>query len=175
MTPWEIKQTLETLVIVIDTREQKTARLIKRVEQMGVPSIVKKLDFGDYSAVVTLPDGSLYSLEHRVSVERKADLTEICNNFKSDKKHPNRDRFAREFERAKTANAKMYLLIEDASWEKVIGAKYRSFMSPNALLASLTTWTARYDCPIVMCESATSGKLIKEILYREMKEKISAL
>lgn len=174
MTRREIERTLETLVIVVDTREHKTARLRKRIEQMGVPSIVKKLDFGDYSAVVTLPDGSLFSLEKSVCIERKADLSEICNNFKDDKDKTksHRDRFAREFERARIAGAKMHLLIENATWEKVLQGQYRSLMKPKALLASLLTWSARYNCGIFMCESGTSGTLIKEVLFREMKEKL---
>ena len=174
MHPFSVDSVLKTMVVLIDTREQPTAKFAKRIEQMGVPSIVKKLDFGDYSAVVTLPDGSLFSLEKSVCIERKADLSEICNNFKDDKDKTksHRDRFAREFERARIAGAKMHLLIESATWEKVLQGQYRSLMKPKALLASLLTWSARYNCGIFMCESGTSGALIKEVLFREMKEKL---
>ena len=81
-----------------------------------------------------------------------------------------RARFEREFQRAKANHAKLYLLIENASWEKAIKGDYRSRMHPKALLASLTAWLARYDCQIIMCDELTSPRLIRELLYREVKE-----
>ena len=81
-----------------------------------------------------------------------------------------RHRFKREFERARAKDAKVYLLIEQASWEKAYHGYYRSQMKPQTLVASMTTWMARYDTPIVMCNAETSGQLIYDILYREMKE-----
>ena len=43
-------------------------------------------------------------------------------------------------------------------------------MKPVALVASMTAWLARYNCQLIMCKEETSGKLIKDLLYREMKE-----
>ncbi len=168
MHPFEIDAALKTLTVLVDTREQPTERLKKRLSDMGVPSQRRKLDFGDYSAAVTLPDGSELSLQYSVCVERKMDLDELCSCFCRE-----RERFAREFERARTAGAKMYLLVEKASWEKAYCGAYRSRMTSQALTASMITWLARYDCQIIMCEPKNTGRIIKEILYREMKEKLS--
>lgn len=55
-------------------------------------------------------------------------------------------------------------------YAKAYHGYYRSQMRPQALVASMTTWMARYDTPIVMCNAETSGQLIYDILYREMKE-----
>ena len=98
------------------------------------------------------------------------DLDEIIGCFTR-----HRARFAREFERAKEHHAKLYLLIENASWEKVLKASYRSKMNANALLASMTAWLARYDCQLIMCDELTSPRLIKEILYREAKERLGGV
>lgn len=167
MHPVEIENTLKTLTLIVDTREQDTARARRRFARIGLPYIRRALNFGDYSCFVTLPDGTELDFSGSVSIERKMDLDEIIGCFTR-----HRARFAREFERAKEANAKLYLLIENASWEKVLKANYRSKMNANALLASMTAWLARYNCQIIMCDELTTPKLIKEILYREAKERL---
>ena len=167
MHGFEIDTVLKTLTVLVDTREQPTPQLKKRIKDMGVPAVRRKLDFGDYSAAVTLSDGSEYSLEKTVCIERKMDIDELCGCFCK-----GRARFTREFERAKKAGAKTYLLVEGASWEKIIRHNYMSLMVPNALVASITAWMARYNCIIIFCTPDISGKLIKDILYREMKERL---
>jgi ERCC4-type nuclease len=175
MNSRDIKAALETFTIIVDSREQETPRLVRRLNQMECPHIRRKLDFGDYSAKVELPFGGEFSLEQFVCVERKMNYSELCSCFKNTEKVKNRERFAREFERAKAAGAKLYLLIEGATWEKAYNGDYRSQMTPKSLIASMTTWMARYPCEIIMCHADTSGKLIKEILYREMKEKLARI
>lgn len=170
MHPVEIENTLKTLTLIVDTREQDTARARRRFARIGLPYIRKALNFGDYSCFVTLPDGTELDFSGSVSIERKMDLDEIIGCFTR-----HRARFAREFKRAKEHHAKLYLLIENASWEKVLKANYRSKMNANALLASMTAWLARYDCQLIMCDELTSPRLIKEILYREAKERLGGV
>lgn len=170
MHPVEIENTLKTLTLIVDTREQDTARARRRFARIGLPYIRRALNFGDYSCFVTLPDGAELDFSGSVSIERKMDLDEIIGCFTR-----HRARFAREFERAKEHHAKLYLLIENASWEKVLKANYRSKMNANALLASMTAWLARYNCQLIMCDELTSPRLIKEILYREAKERLGGV
>ena len=108
-------------------------------------------------------------LSNKVCVERKMSCDELCSCFCK-----GRPRFAREFERAKAAGAKVYLLVENATWETAYAGKYRSRMEPSAFVASLTAWLARYNCQILFCKPETSGKLIREILYRELKERLES-
>ena len=168
MHPIDIERTLKTMKICVDSREQATKQSERRYADFGVPWERCKLNFGDYSAVFTLPDGAEFSLKDKAVVERKMSLTECCGCFTHD-----RPRFTREFERAKQAGARTYLLIEEASWEKAYNGKYRSRMKPQALVASMLAWLARYDCQIIMCKAETSGKLIHDILYREAKEQLT--
>ena len=165
MDNFEIDRALKTFTILVDSREQDTERSRERYHAFGFPYERCKLNFGDYSAKVTDDDGKEISLCNRLSVERKMNLDELCNCFCRDRK-----RFEREFLRAKEIGAKIYLLIEGATWENAYVGKYRSQMHPAALIASMTAWLARYNCQIVMCKEETSGKLIKDLLYREMKE-----
>jgi ERCC4-type nuclease len=167
MHPIDIESTLKTMKIVIDTREQTTEQSKRRYADFGVPWERGKLDFGDYSAVFTLPDGSKFDLRKTVAVERKMSLDELCGCYTHD-----RARFEREFERAKAVNAKIVLLIEEASWEKAYNGKYRSKMQPQALVASMLAWLARYDCQIIMCRAELSGRIIHDVLYREAKERL---
>ena len=168
MHPVEVENALKTMCILVDSREQATEQSKRRYADFGVPFERGKLDFGDYSAVFTLPDGAEFSLKDKAVVERKMSLTECCGCFTHD-----RPRFTREFERAKQAGARTYLLIEEASWEKAYNGKYRSQMKPQALVASMLAWLARYDCQIIMCKSELSGRIIHDILYREAKERLT--
>ena len=93
-------------------------------------------------------------------------IVELCGNFCQ-----NRARFIREFERIKEAGAKAYIIVEGgASWEAIYNHRYNSKMAPQALVASLTAWMARYNAHIIFCRAETFPKLCREILYREAKE-----
>lgn len=153
------------MVCLVDTREQDTPRLRARLENIGCTYEREKLDFGDYSAKFPLPDGEWLSLKNRVAVERKMHLDELANCYCKGRK-----RFSNEFERAKEANAKTYLLIENADFEKLYNGKYRSQMLPQSFTASLLAWLARYNCQLLFCKAETTGRLIHDILYREGKE-----
>lgn len=166
MHPTEIESALNTLVLLVDTREQPTAQAQRRLKQTGLPIQRHKLDFGDYSGAVIL-NGEFVSFSDRFAIERKMSLDELAACYTHDRK-----RFEREFERAKAADAKLYLLIENGSIDKVIQGTYRSKFTPKAFLASLMAWLARYNCQVVMCSAENSGRLIKEIVYREVKERL---
>lgn len=170
MNPYEVRKALENLTLLVDTREQDTKLFRKRLALIGLPYEREKLDFGDYSAMTTTEDGTEYSLKDKVCIERKMSLDELCDCYCK-----GRGRFSREFERAKMCGAKLYLLVEDANWENVINHKYRSKMTPQALTASLTAWLARYDCQLIFCKAETTSALIREILYREMKEYLECI
>jgi ERCC4-type nuclease len=160
-----IRQISQNIEIIVDTREQETKEFEVRIKSMNAPIIRKKLEFGDYSAVCTAPNGQKISFEKKISIERKMSIEELCNCFCN-----GRERFEAEFERAKAVKAKMYLLIENASWEKIHKGEYKSRMTSEALIASLETWEARYNCPLIFCSSSLSGIIIKNHLSREVKE-----
>ena len=159
------------MVICVDSREHPTAEAKKRWESFGVPYRIHGLRSGDYTAEFILPNGETFSLENHALIERKLGLSEICGNFCQ-----NRARFIREFERIKEAGAKAYIIVEGgANWEAIYNHRYHSQMSPQALVASLTAWMARYNAHIIFCKAEISGRMIKEILYREGKELLKDL
>ena len=172
MTHFEEVQVLNSMEILVDTREQCTAKAEQRYKSFGVPYSRNTLAYGDYTANFTLLDGSkLYDTSNTISpicvVERKMNLDELAQCFTS-----GRERFEREFEKAIANNCFIHLICEDGSWEKIEGHKYRSKFPPKAFLASLTAWQRRYNIHVHFCSSLESGRLIKEFLYRDMKERI---
>lgn len=161
---------LDSMVCVVDSREQDTPRLRARLRQIGGESDRRKLDFGDYSADFPLPTGEIFTLSDKVVIERKMNIDELCLCYTKD-----RERFEREFERAAAAGARIYLIIENASWENIYAGKYRSKMRETALVASILAYISRYDCIPIFCKPETTGKLIKDILYREGKKRLEEL
>lgn len=171
MDLFEIKEALSTFQILVDSREQNTPKAIERYKSFGVPYGRATLKYGDYCGIVTINSGPIYDTATTVSaacvIERKMSIDELAMCFGR-----GRARFDREFQRARAAGAKIYLLVENASWEAILGHRYRSRFTPQALMASLAAWSVRYDITPVFCRAPTSGRLIKEILYRDIKERL---
>ena len=165
------EEILQSFMIVIDRREQDTERARKRYEAFSVPYDRATLDYGDYTYNAMIDGIPLYDTDSRIfpkcAVERKMNLDELAGCFTHERK-----RFQAEMERAKENKARMYLLVENASWENLINGKYKSKYNSVAFLASVTAWMARYGLQVIMCKAETSGKIIKEILYRDLKERI---
>lgn len=174
MSPKEIKATLATMRIIVDTREQDTERSRRRYEAFGVPIVRKALNFGDYAYTAVLPSGCPINgtvqdgaIVPTCVVERKMNLDELALCFGKE-----RGRFEREFERAKAAGARVFLLVENATWESLMAGKYRSLLHPNAYTASLVAWMVRYDIGLIFCKAESSGRLIRELLYRDLRERL---
>ena len=164
-------EVLNTFQILVDNREQATPKAVERYKSFGVPYKRATLNYGDYCGIITLNDSDIYDTAHSVKascvIERKMSLDELAMCFTR-----GRDRFRREMERAASNNSTVYLLVENATYEGIIKHRYRSRFSPSAFLASLTAWTVRYNLRPIFCKADTSGQLIKEILYRDMKERL---
>ena len=171
MNGYEITEALGTFRIIADTREQNTPRAKERFKAFGVPIERATLSYGDYCAQITLPGGELFATADTIKpacvIERKMSLDELAACFTR-----GRDRFRREFERARETGAKIYLLTEGGSFEAIINHRYRSKFNPSAFLASLTAWCVRYDATPIFCKADTSGEMIREILYRDIKERL---
>ena len=164
MNNFEISVALENITLLYDTREQPTKRLKRRLETCGFSHERRALNVGDYSCFVTLPDGQILDFSNKVAIERKMNIDELCLCFGQQ-----RARFEREFERAKETGTKVYLLVENDNWERIYNGRYRSQMKPKALIASINAFRTRYNMQLDFCKEETTGKLIRDILYREVK------
>lgn len=165
MDHFSVKRYLATMSVLCDTREQITPRSSRRLKQIGVPIERVALSFGDYSARCDALD-----LRSSVAIERKMDLSELARCYCQERK-----RFIREFERAKEAGAKLYLLVENGSLDEAYSGHYRAKVHPASLTASMLAWLARYDCQILFCKEENSGQVIHDVLFRELKERLEAM
>jgi len=159
-TDKEIGDLLKQLTIVVDSREQVNGHVTGYFDKRKVAHTTRRLDTGDYSAMI----GDM-TLEHDVVVERKANLDEIAGNFTVD-----RQRFEDEFTRAKAEGLKVFLLIENASWEKILLHDYRSKLAPKSLIASLLSWQVRFNITIIFCKPSETGQIIYGTLYYAARE-----
>ena len=172
MTPVEIENCIASMIVLVDSRENPRAEgYDKRMEALGVPYERKKLDYGDYTYNFTLPNGKpAYegdTVSGAVVVERKMSLDELSGNLCQEF-----DRFNREFRRAMDAGASVYLLVEKATWEKIYNHKYNTQFNEKAYTKRLLRLAAEYDVKPIFCRSETAGKLIHDILERELKVRL---
>lgn len=172
MDIFDQKAVLQTFSIIADSREQDTPKARRRYNSMGVPVERATLDYGDYTYNAVLPNGMpIYNASERilpaVTIERKESLDELAQCFTR-----SRERFRREFQRAAANNARIYLIVENANFENLVNGKYRSKFNANAFVGSVTAYMVRYNMGLLFCKEDTSGRLIKEILYRDLKERL---
>ena len=173
MDPFELKQCLDTFMIIVDTREQPTSKARRRYETFGCKWVRNALSYGDYAYNVKLPNGKwLMELDGSevkppCAVERKMNLDELAQCFTH-----SRDRFEREFQRASDHNARIHLVVENGNMENLYNGKYRSKFHPNAFTQSVWAFVARYNMGFNFCKAETSGKVIRDILFRDCKERL---
>ena len=158
-TESELKEELKKLTIICDSREQDT-HCEEYFKRQKIPTIVRKLDTGDYSAQI----GDM-TLERDIAIERKRNLDELCGNMTSD-----RDRFEREFLRAKAHGLHLYLIVENATWTDIFLGNYRSKLSSKSLTGSILSWLARFDVTLIFCKPEETPKIIYGLLYYRARE-----
>jgi len=173
MDNFSIENCLESMIIFVDTAEQPTGEYLNRCKSFGVPYQRQNIDYGDYTYNFKLPNGEWYytpgetAIRPDVIIERKMSLRELSGNLCQ-----NWSRFCAEFERAKENNADIYLLVEDATWTKIITGKYGTQFNAKAYLHRLLKLIAKYGIKPIFVNKELSGQMIYEILYRELKERL---
>jgi len=123
-------------IILIDTREQQFKHITNELDRLQIVWKIKKLSWGDYSF-----EWNSKSYENEIVIERKGSLDEIIGNFTK-----GRERFKREFERAK--GCKLILIVE-SSMEQLENHEYRSRMSPKDLKSFLNTWCNKFQLELI--------------------------
>lgn len=126
------------MIILQDTREQLELDWsgIEGIEEV----IVKKLDFGDYGAII-------HGQRVPITLERKG-FGDLWTTMAS-KDYP---RFKRVMNRAKVAKHKFILAVEGTYTEIWDGNAYSTFGGPS-MLKKLAMLHVRYDLETWMCES----------------------
>ncbi len=143
-------------MIIVDSREKKYSHIEEYFEANGIEYEVKKLDVGDY----------MNTDNPSVTVDRKANLQEVCSNLSSGKE--NYSRFIRECKRAFESRITLIVLIE--------GTKYRDLSEINQWKSKYSRHTGRwlngemfrltmaYGVKWRLCRKNETAKIILELL-----------
>ena len=157
-------------LLLIDTREKPKAiqGIIKTVDEARIPHASTKLLFGDYM------DYNRPS----IVIDRKQNIAELAKNCTWE-----HDRFRAELERAKAANARLIILVEQnrykdrGEWVEVDSIEdLLRWSSPHTMVRGekvyrvLASWTAKYPLRVVFCDKRSTGRKIVEILYSDENE-----
>lgn len=158
----EIKDIIDNIVILVDSREKSNAHIIDCFDRFNVNWEKRKLNSGDYSAVV--PALEKYNLDvidftDVIAIERKASLDEISNNLAAEG-----ERFKREFERSQ---AKIIIMLEDCSYGDIPLHNYRSKLSEKAFLGLLHAFSDKHNAPFVFIQKEYAALYIYNVFkYR---------
>ncbi len=167
----DIQACLETMQIIVDTREQPTKRAYDRYSLFSCPYRRQAMAYGDYTYNFTYKGKKLYPegvpIQAGCIIERKSSLEELSGNLTHD-----RERFIKELEKAADAGATVYLLIENGNIQKIYAGHYRTKFDKNAYFASFVAMLAKYHIQPIFCPAEISGRIIYEILYRELRIRI---
>lgn len=154
--------------VVIDTREKQIDHILKAFKKNNIDYTRRALPMGDY--IIEGPNGHVPN----VVIERKASIDELVGNLldTSTKDENGNNRFIRELLRAKRANKKFILLIEDEKFYiNLLKGNYRSNMNPKAARGMILSLEAKYpNLSIMPIEKKLSGSYIHSILYYCLRE-----
>ena len=166
----QIKAIIDTIVIVVDTRERST-HITDAFDKYGINWERSKLESGDYSAYVPmnyeLGIDEMIDLTDELCVERKMSCDEVIQNLTKHK-----ERFNREFERS---NATIPILIED-SFENAVRGNYRSQVTPKAFLGALFSFCDKNKTFFYFMEDKRHSALwIYDVLKYRIRNKLKDL
>lgn len=156
-TEKELKELLNSIVIIVDTREQANTHITDYFTSKKVNFKSEKLDTGDYSLMIPANQdlGILRDTYLKVLVERKNSIDELASSIKA-------ERFENELIRSQ--ESRLTLVVED-KFENLILGQYRSEYSSTALLARLKSFEARYGFTTVFMDKISIGEYIRSHLY----------
>lgn len=165
----EQKEILKSIVILCDTREQKSDHITKWLDSKKIQWQDKKLNYGDYSFKV--PCNSLLGInrdlffDSEIVVERKNGLVELSGNISQD-----RERFEREWSRA--GKCKKVLLVENGSYENILEGKYDTQLNSKSYFATLLAFSHRYNIDIQFVSTKWVAHYIYYLFYYFLRERL---
>lgn len=151
----ELKEILDTLEIIVDTREQQNRHVLEYFRKKKVQFKIRTMKTCDYSAMIpkNIEMGITRDIYLSAGLERKNGIDELVESIKD------RTRFENELIRA--SKNPFVLIVEDLEgYQKILNGMYRSKYDPKALLGSLKTFEVRYNFSTVFISPATTGNYI---------------
>lgn len=151
-TDSEERELLDSIVILVDTREKVNDHITDYFDKHHIPYKKKALKNGDYSFFIPQNEKlGIYRdtyFHDDIFVERKASLEELSGNLST-----KRADFEEELAVAKAH--KKYLLIENANYEDIVNGKYNTQYNKKSYLGSIHSFNHKYDLEIVFMPDST--------------------
>lgn len=169
-TDKEMTELLKTIVVLVDTREQKNQHIVEYFDSKEIPYESVKLDAGDYS--IKLPKNEILGITRDiffpVAIERKNSVDELVQTVKE------RTRFENELIRGQ--KLRFLLLVEDSNgYENILFGNYQSQYEPKAFLGSLKSFETKYNFSTVYIPSRTSGNYLYHHFYYHIRNYLKGL
>jgi len=163
-TDKQIKEIMKSAIVLIDTREQENSHITEWLDLKKIAWKSKALSYGDYSLLIptNIEYGIMHDMKLNYAVEKKNGLNEISGNIAN-----GRTAFENELVRGR---GKMTILIENGSWGGIISHSYRTKYEPVPFIASLLSFSHRYDIPITFCEKEHTGEITYKMLIYKLRE-----
>lgn len=160
----ELKEILDTMIIIVDSREHIPSHITKTFDRYNIKWERNKVLSGDYTAYIPKSDVIDKDIMASISIERKMNIDEIARNLTV-----NRDRFKREFERKETD---VIIMIENNTYKDISTNNYKSEVKPKSLLASLHSISREFNIPFIFIDKETSPLFIQKTLYYDLRNKL---
>lgn len=153
-TDKEIDEIVNSMVILIDTREKKAEHLMQYFDKAKIKYEIKALAYGDYSFYI--PQNNELSIpralyfDKKIVVERKNSLEELSGNLTN-----GRDRLEKELSLAPKTKV---LIIENATYADMVNGNYDTQYNNKSFWSSYHAFWHKYNIPIIfMPDSAYTG------------------
>ena len=157
-TDKEIDEIINSMVILIDTREKNTNHITQYLDKAKIKYEKKALAYGDYSFYI--PKNEELSIprdlwfEKKVIVERKGSLEELSGNLTTE-----RDRLEKELSLAPKTKV---MIIENATYADMVNGNYNTQDNNKSYWASLHSFWHKYNIPIMfMPDNSYTGFFIR--------------
>lgn len=162
-TDKEMKKILDSMVVIVDTREQNNQHIIDFFNKKNIPYRTVKNDFGDYTAMI--PKGTIGQFtsdiyfDRDIAIERKNSIDEIAGNLKDEAY-----RLKKELAHMNMYDIKYFFFVEDKDFHfNLRNGNYRSQYDPFTLMQRIKKGIeAEYNTVIVPVDKQVMGS---EIYY----------
>ena len=162
-TDKELKKILDSLTVIIDSREQRCDHVIDFFNRKNINYVVEKLPFGDYSC--KLPKGCFEGqyreiyFSNDIVIERKNSIDEIAGNLKDEAY-----RLKKELAHMNMYDIKYFFFVEDKDFHANLrNGNFRSQYDPFTLMQRIKKGIeAEYNTVIVPIDKSCIGS---EIYY----------
>lgn len=164
----QVKDLEKNIVILIDTREKKNEHIINYFEKVGIKYKYQKLDYGDYSFMLSSDNGLANEVyfHDEIVVERKASLEELSSNLTH-----KRQQFEKELLKAKSDDCKFFLAVENPiGINAIMEHGYNTEMKPISFVASLQAYEQRYNVHLGFLDKRYVGYYIQSTFKYFMRE-----